>query len=68
VPGLLLCSSFLRREGRYLNGRSVRDVFGHLGSLGYDGCFVSAGHLLPIPLFEEAVHQRRVEDRFCLLC
>jgi FkbM family methyltransferase len=46
-------------ENRHLNGGSVKDVFLYLKSFGYDGHFVCAGRLLPISLFDEAVHQRR---------
>jgi hypothetical protein len=51
-------------ESRHLNGGSVRDVFDHLGALGYTGYFVLAGRLLPMALFDEAVHQRRDGDWF----
>jgi hypothetical protein len=51
-------------EGRHLNGGSVRDVFGYLSSLGYDGYFVLAGRLLPMSLFDEAIHQRCEGDWF----
>jgi len=51
-------------EGRHLNGGSVRDVFGYLNSIGYSGQFVSAGRLLPIEVFDEAIHQPREGDWF----
>ena len=51
-------------EGRHLNGGRMSDVFGYLSSLGYDGYFVLAGRLLPMPLFNEAIHQRRAGDWF----
>ena len=46
-------------EDRHLNNGSVSDVFAYLRSFGYDGHFVRAGRVLPISLFDKAVHQRR---------
>jgi FkbM family methyltransferase len=51
-------------ENRHLNGASVRDVFADLKSMGYDGHFVRAGRLLPVSLFDEAIHQRRDGEWF----
>jgi FkbM family methyltransferase len=51
-------------ENRHLNGGSVRDVFAHLTSLGYDGHFVASGRLLPVSLFDEAIHQSRDGEWF----
>ncbi len=51
-------------EGRHLKGGSVKEVFGYLNSLGYDGYFVLAGRLLPMQLFDPAIHQRDEGDWF----
>ena len=51
-------------ENRHLNGGSVQDVFAYLKSFGYDGHFVRAGRLLPMSLFDEAIHQRRDGEWF----
>jgi FkbM family methyltransferase len=55
---------FFECENRHLNGGSVRDVFTHLKSIGYDGHFVASGRLLPVSLFDEAIHQRRDGEWF----
>jgi FkbM family methyltransferase len=51
-------------ENRHLNVGSVRDVFAHLKSMGYDGHFVASGRLLPVSLFDEAIHQRYDSEWF----
>jgi hypothetical protein len=47
-----------------LNGGSVRDVFAYLTSMGYEGHFVRSGRLLPMSLFDEAIHQRHDGEWF----
>ncbi|WP_027550534.1 FkbM family methyltransferase [Bradyrhizobium sp. Cp5.3] len=51
-------------EGRHLGDASVSTVLSFLQSRGYEGRFVSAGRLLPVSMFAEAIHQRRDGEWF----
>jgi len=51
-------------ENRHLDGISVEDVFAYLNALGYAGHFVAGNRLLPVSMFDAAVHQRQDSERF----
>jgi FkbM family methyltransferase len=45
-------------EARHLRRHSMRDVFGYLEGLGYEGAFFAPVELRPLDEFDPAVHQR----------
>jgi FkbM family methyltransferase len=51
-------------ENRHLSPGSVWDVFSYLGTLGYEGGFISHDAVLPISEFDAAIHQRQDGERF----
>jgi FkbM family methyltransferase len=51
-------------ENRHISNGSVFTVLDYLRSLGYDGSFVYRGKLIPISVFDPAIHQRQVGERF----
>jgi len=51
-------------ENRHLNGARVEDVFAYLHALGYTGHFVAGDRLLPVSIFDAAIHQRQDSERF----
>jgi FkbM family methyltransferase len=51
-------------ENRHLAPGTVQDVFSYLGTLGYEGSFISRNQVLPIAEFDAAVHQRRDGEWF----
>jgi len=51
-------------ENRHLDGARVEDVFAYLDALGYAGSFVAGKRLLPVSMFDAAVHQRQDSEWF----
>jgi hypothetical protein len=51
-------------ENRHLSPGNVWDVFSYLGTLGYEGSFISRDAVLPIAEFDAAIHQRQDGERF----
>jgi FkbM family methyltransferase len=51
-------------ENRHLSGARVEDVFAYLNALGYAGHFVAGNRLVPVSMFDAAVHQKQDGDRF----
>lgn len=51
-------------ENRHLNGARVEDVVTYLNALGYTGSLVAGNRLLPVSMFDAAVHQRQDGERF----
>lgn len=51
-------------EQRHLAHGTVADCLQYLAALGYDGSFLDRGRAVPVALFEPAVHQSPVGDRF----
>lgn len=51
-------------ENRHLDGACVEDVFAYLNALGYAGHFVAGRRLLPVSMFDAAIHQRQDGEWF----
>jgi FkbM family methyltransferase len=57
---VVVCES----ERRHMSTGSVADVFAFFSELGYEGFFVGQGELLPVEIFDPALHQSEIGERF----